>query len=70
MEKIFESYVANVLKDKLKNHRVDAQDSSFYLVENQHKFRLRPDIVIDNKTDNVIIADTKWKKVKPADTNY
>lgn len=70
MEKIFESYVANVLKDKLKNHRVDAQDSSFYLIENQRKFRLRPDIVIDNMTNDIIIADTKWKKIKPTDTNY
>jgi len=67
MEKIFESYVANRLKKRMGTHRIDTQDSSFFLlrdVNNRWSFRLRPDIVIDkNNPENVIIADTKRKKL-------
>lgn len=67
METIFESYVANKLKKKMNSHRIDIQDSSFYLlrdINNKWSFRLRPDIVIDkNDPENIIIADTKWKKL-------
>ena len=67
MEKIFESYVANRLKKRMGTHRIDTQDSSFFLlrdVNNKWSFRLRPDIVIDkNNPENVIIADTKRKKL-------
>ena len=67
MEQIFESYVASILKKKLPNHKVSAQDTWKYLVEEHRgtgKFKLRPDIVID---DNVIVADTKWKMVNSSD---
>lgn len=61
MEKIFESYVANELKRRLPNHDVSSQDTWKYLVEEHmeaKKFKLRPDIVID---EWIIVADTKWK---------
>ena len=67
MEKIFESYVASILRERLINHTVDAQDVSHYLIENPRKFQLRPDIVIDKWSSNIIIADTKWKKLDSND---
>jgi len=63
MEKIFESYVTNMLKKRLIWHRVEAQDTWKYLIEEHmksKKFKLRPDIVID---DWIIVADTKWKLI-------
>lgn len=72
MERIFESYVVNVLAKKLSWHKVIAQDTWKYLVEehnNSKKFRLRPDIVID---DWEIVADTKRKIIDSVkyDSNY
>jgi 5-methylcytosine-specific restriction endonuclease McrBC regulatory subunit McrC len=50
MEKIFESYVSEQLKKKT-NYKIDTQDSSFYLITNQRKFKLRPDIVFNKYKD-------------------
>jgi 5-methylcytosine-specific restriction enzyme subunit McrC len=50
MEKIFESYVSEQLKKKT-NFKIDTQDSSFYLITNQRKFKLRPDIVFNKHKD-------------------
>jgi 5-methylcytosine-specific restriction enzyme subunit McrC len=50
MEKIFESYVAEQLRKKT-DYRIDTQDSSFYLITNQKKFKLRPDIVFNKYKD-------------------
>ena len=67
METIFESYVASVLRKRLKWYSVSAQDSWKYLVDDhwwKPKFKLRPDLVITNKiNNNLIIADTKRKKI-------
>ena len=51
MEKIFESYVAEQLRKKT-DYRIDTQDSSFYLITNQKKFKLRPDIVFNKYKDD------------------
>ena len=67
MEKIFESYVAHVLKKKFPHHQISSQDTWKYLVEEHKeskKFKLRPDIVID---EGLIVADTKWKIVNAND---
>ncbi len=67
MEAVFESYVASVLRKRLKWYSVSIQDSWKYLVEDhwwKWKFRLRPDLVITNNSNNhLIIADTKRKKI-------
>jgi len=58
MNLLFESYVGHHLKKQ--GLHVKLQDKLHHLChwENQGKFQLRPDIVIDN---GAIIADTKWK---------
>ena len=68
MEKLFESYIAHLLKKHCKTHTINAQDKRYCLIgqkENEsdqnysvQKFPLKPDIVID---DNSVIIDTKWK---------
>ncbi|WP_312039719.1 McrC family protein [Macrococcoides bohemicum] len=66
MEKVFESYVAHMIKNHLSNHVVYLQDNRFYLFDddgsgNKH-YRLKPDIIIKNsETKLVTIVDTKWK---------
>ena len=63
MNLLFESYVGHYLKKK--GFDVSLQDKGKYLVEEPNKFALRPDIVINCKSNtNPIIADTKWKIIK------
>lgn len=70
MEKLFEAYIAALVKKKLKNHQVFLQDSQYSLFDftsqfgrdrkNKKVYYLRPDLVVraDNK---MVIIDTKWK---------
>lgn len=64
MEFIFESYVANKLRNHLNSNEyiISAQHSAKYLFDTPCKFSLRPDIVITRKSDGLVfIMDTKWK---------
>ena len=60
MNLLFESYVYDYLKRHGNFESITAQDKSHHLAyqENKGRFRLKPDIVIN---DGAIIADTKWK---------
>ncbi|PZT48377.1 restriction endonuclease [Helicobacter valdiviensis] len=62
MEKLFESYVADMLKKVNFNENIKAQSREKYLLQknNQDCFMLKPDLII-NKENFIIIADTKWK---------
>lgn len=63
MEKLFECYIATLLKRALepKGYSVSMQDNGYYLFDNPKKFSLRPDIVVKDKENNIYIMDTKWK---------
>ena len=65
MEKLFESYVAALLKNALvpKGYTVSEQDRKYYLFDApEKKFLMKPDIVITGRADNrVLVMDTKWK---------
>jgi 5-methylcytosine-specific restriction enzyme subunit McrC len=67
MEKVFEDYVAKVLKDQLAvSHPkliVNTQVTGEYLAryDGRDKFSLRPDLVIKQGKTNQVILDTKWK---------
>ena len=66
MEKVFESYIAAQLKKQLNDseYSVSTQHTSKYLFDTPKKFSLRPDIVIERKSDkSVFIMDTKWKRL-------
>ena len=64
MEKIFENYIEYLFKKFAVGFTVYSQDTRFYLVEKHKsspKFRLKPDLYLENDTENRIVIDTKWK---------
>ena len=69
MEKVFESYVAKMLRKEVfkeANRKWDvySQYGTKYLFEvPSNKFRMRPDIVMKKNDDVNIILDTKWKRL-------
>lgn len=62
LEKLFEEYVFFNLKREYKNlfKTIKAQSNPYCLIESENKFKLKPDIVMENN-DNILILDTKWK---------
>ncbi|MBE6573251.1 MAG: restriction endonuclease [Ruminococcaceae bacterium] len=75
MEKVFESYVADMIKKQMNDWRVSTQDKGHYLFseiwgeKQKNIFALRPDIVM-TKGERRVIMDTKWKRLGPLLTNY
>jgi len=70
MEKIFEDYVAAMLKRHLPNeYQVVSQARTKYLCEDPKTFQMKPDIVIKRGSD-CWVADTKWKLIDERETNY
>jgi 5-methylcytosine-specific restriction enzyme subunit McrC len=67
MEKVFEDYVAKVLKEQLARKHpeltLSTQASGQYLAtyDNRGKFSLRPDLLIQLGPINKVVLDTKWK---------
>lgn len=59
MNDLFEEYIGRCLKVALPHRSVELQDETRYAIEGR-RFRLRPDIVVDDK----IIIDTKWKRLR------
>ncbi|MBC5731944.1 McrC family protein [Pseudoflavonifractor sp. NSJ-25] len=74
MERVFESYVAAVLRRHLdsRQYRVHVQAKGKYLFELPRKqFALRPDLVIEDlNSGERTILDTKWKLLSPQWHNY
>lgn len=63
MEKVFEDYVASVLKKYSIYDNIEVQKSKHWLVDNhlqKRKFRLKPDVVC-YENSSIRILDTKWK---------
>ena len=75
MERIFEDYVGQLVK---RYHSLDfdvtLQQSREYLIVEQRKFRLVPDIYLADRRDqdSKVIMDTKWKLIDEANSkaNY
>ncbi|MGF1905104.1 McrC family protein [Aliivibrio salmonicida] len=67
MEKVFEDYVAKILKEQLaRNHpelTLSTQATGQHLAtyNNRGKFSLRPDLLIQHGSINKVVLDTKWK---------
>jgi len=68
MNMLFESYVYDYLKRYGNFNDIKAQGKGHHLAyyENKGRFRLKPDIVIN---DGAIIADTKWKILSKSKTH-
>lgn len=65
MESVYESYVAQQMKNVLRPEGwdVSSQDKGYYLfMEPRRQFALRPDIVC-KRGDRTVIMDTKWKSL-------
>lgn len=64
MDKLFESYVAKLMKEEMADtdYEVSTQDRGYYLFDTPEKFKLRPDIVVSKDESNIIL-DTKWKNL-------
>lgn len=74
MEKLFESYIAVQLQKllKTKDFQVYMQDKTYHLFTLPvKKFLMKPDIVINRKSDKaVFVCDTKWKLLDDEKNNY
>lgn len=75
MEVLFENYVGKFFKKYFsENYEVKLQDKGKYLIDShldKSKFRLIPDIVLQNDTQTLVF-DTKWKMIdaSKAKQNY
>jgi 5-methylcytosine-specific restriction enzyme subunit McrC len=77
MERLFESYIAHLIKKYCDGYFIATQDKRYYLVSQKineadynyssKKFLLKPDIVIN---DNKVIIDTKWKILNSESKKY
>jgi 5-methylcytosine-specific restriction enzyme subunit McrC len=65
MNKLYESYVAQLLRQRHPEWRIrtQAQERSLGAVARKPVFKLRPDLLIDLPDGEVIVADTKWKRL-------
>ncbi len=73
MEKLFESYVAVLLRKTVdkSNYKIYVQDKRYYLFDNPKRFALRPDIVIEDiHSGEMFVLDTKWKLLSEEHANY
>jgi 5-methylcytosine-specific restriction endonuclease McrBC regulatory subunit McrC len=74
MNLLFEEFIVEFMKKNKENidlniNNVDSQISSKYVFKN-NKFNLKPDIIVNYINDNILIIDTKYKKLSNYKTNY
>ena len=63
MNKLFEKFVANLLKERLSDYKLESQITS-YADTAEKAYKLIPDIVIKNRKEKfLLILDTKYKKL-------
>lgn len=66
MNKVYEAYVARLLRTQYPDWLIETQvtDRALGQVDGRPAFPLRPDLRITTADGQVIIADTKWKRLK------
>ncbi len=67
MNRVYEAYVAHLLRAQHPEWQIDTQVTGRSLgeVNGVPAFQLRPDLLITLPNGEVIVADTKWKRLKP-----
>jgi len=67
MERVFERYVAGLIKKVLVHPHVQirTQDRTYRLFHNPSRFQLKPGIVVQGPS-GVVVLDTKWKLLSTA----
>lgn len=70
MEKLFEKYVAEILRRRLSPHQLDVhtQLRTQYLAEQPRAFQLKPDLVLARGAQRLSVMDTKWKLIDQCTT--
>jgi 5-methylcytosine-specific restriction enzyme subunit McrC len=71
MESLFESFVAQYLKQQLGTTQVSTQLASKQLVSynDKHYFMLKPDLLVSGGQYAPVIMDTKWKLIDQTKTS-
>lgn len=75
MNVLFEEYVGRVAQELIEGNgvRVKLQESSLHLAKRTdtgtNSFLLRPDILVHQGQKPLLVADTKWKRLDPGETN-
>ncbi len=72
MEAVFESYVAKILRKQVAEGchlREQVQSKKLVKHEQQAWFRLKPDLVIEQKGKTKVVLDTKWKVLNQNNKN-
>ena len=63
MNKLFEKFVSNLLKERLSNYKIESQIPSYADIA-EKAYKLIPDIAIKNQKERLLlILDTKYKKL-------
>jgi 5-methylcytosine-specific restriction enzyme subunit McrC len=72
MNRLFEAYVAQLLKDQHPDWLIRTQATELSLgdIGGQRVFKLKPDLLITLPSGEVIVADTKWKRLKSEAGGY
>ncbi|KEF34433.1 hypothetical protein RDMS_07230 [Deinococcus sp. RL] len=67
MNRVYEAYVAGLLRGVLPGWRVQTQVQGRALghAAGVPAFRLRPDLLLTRPDGTLVIADTKWKRLRP-----
>lgn len=67
MNRVYESYVAGLLRVHFPDWSIQTQVTNRALgqVHGQRAFPLRPDLLLTRPDGTLIIADTKWKRLRP-----
>jgi 5-methylcytosine-specific restriction enzyme subunit McrC len=64
MDKLFEKFVTQVLRERAQDHMVVNDQVPVYL-GNKQKVLMRPDIVVSEGETVVLVADCKYKRLEP-----
>jgi len=67
MNKVYEAYVARLLREQFPKWTIETQmtDRALGSVGSLRAFPVRPDLLITTNSGQIIVADTKWKRLKP-----
>lgn len=67
MNRVYEAYVAYLLRQQYPSWRVQTQvgGRALGMVNGQRAFALRPDLLVTLPGGQTIVADTKWKRLRP-----
>lgn len=77
MNNLFEEFIGEFIKKEFKNEfsKIETQKANKYVFHNKissnfSKFQLKPDIYLENKFNEILVIDTKYKRLIKDKLNY